>query len=72
MGFGFLCSSNVAGVGIDLSGSTAALDVVVYSSADLDPYHICIPATFEGIPVEQEVIKTIEPDDGDDQLVGAF
>lgn len=57
VGFGYLCSGNIAGVGIDLSGSKATLDVVVNTSADLDPYHICIPSNFEGVPVEQEVLS---------------
>jgi len=62
VGFGFLCAGNVAGVGVDLSVSPAALDVVVFSSAGLDPYHICIPSSYEGVPMEQDVIKTIDPD----------
>jgi hypothetical protein len=50
-------------VGIDLSGTTAALDVVVDQSYDLDPNHICIPEIYEAVNVEQDVIETIEPDD---------
>lgn len=51
---------NIDGVAIDLSVSPAALDVVVDSTADLDPDHLCIPASFAGIPVEQDVIPTVD------------
>ena len=48
----------VEGVGIDLSGSTAALDVTVTCSLDLDPNHRVFPASYEDVPVEQESIGT--------------
>jgi len=48
------------GVGIDLSVSPAALDIIVDSAADLDPYHTVIPASYEGVTVEQDVINTID------------
>ncbi|MHB8383539.1 MAG: hypothetical protein ACYDC3_14525 [Candidatus Binataceae bacterium] len=50
----------VDGIGIDLSGSTAALDVVVDNTSDLDPYHIFIPSSYEGVPVEQDIIQTVD------------
>ncbi len=59
-----MLEGSIDGIGIDLSVSPAALDVVVDSSADLDPYHVAIPATFEGVTVEQDVIKTFN-DSGD-------
>jgi hypothetical protein len=52
----------IDGIGIDLSSNPAALDVVVESASDLDTYHIFVPATFEGVPVEQHVIKTYDLD----------
>jgi hypothetical protein len=33
-----------------------ALDVIVNSTADLDPGHFCIPASFDGVRVEQDVV----------------
>lgn len=73
VGFGFLCAGNVAGVAIDLSVSPAALDVEVYSSADLDPYNICIPSSFGGVPVEQSVMPTGDNgDDTTDLAVGSY
>ena len=53
----------IAGIGVDLSVSPAALDVIVNNSADLDPGNLCIPASFEGVPVEQDVIQTIDSED---------
>ncbi|HUY39212.1 MAG TPA: hypothetical protein VMV13_10295 [Candidatus Binataceae bacterium] len=51
----------VDGVGIDLSGSTAALDVVWDSQTDKDDATIPpIPSTYEGVPVEQHVIETVD------------
>lgn len=54
----FGTSSRVENVGIDLSGAVAALDIQVPTAANLDPTNVCIPATFEGVPVEQEVLQT--------------
>ena len=51
----------VDGIGIDLSGSTAALDVVWDSEADKDDNPIPpIPSSYEGAPVEQEIISTVD------------
>jgi hypothetical protein len=55
---------NIDGVGVDLSVSPAALDVVVDSAASLDPFHQCIPASFGGVPVEQDVIETADGPSG--------
>jgi len=51
----------VDGVGIDLSGSTAALDVVWDSQAYEDDATIPpIPSSYEGVPVEQHIIETVD------------
>ncbi|MGO9606885.1 MAG: hypothetical protein ACLQAT_26425 [Candidatus Binataceae bacterium] len=54
----FSPKGGVEGIGINLSSSTAALNVTVTSSLDLDPDHLVFPASYEGVPVEQEVIGT--------------
>jgi hypothetical protein len=51
---------DIQAVAIDLSGKVAALDVEVPGPANLDPNNECLPANFEGVPVEQEVVPTIE------------
>jgi hypothetical protein len=56
----FGTTSLVANVGIDLSGAVAALIVQVTTEAYLDPSNVCIPATYEGVTVEQQAIGTIE------------
>lgn len=54
-----IVTGEIAGIAIDLSVSPAALDVIVADTSDLDPNHLCIPASFGGVPVEQEVIETV-------------
>jgi hypothetical protein len=48
----------IDGIGIDLSGTTAALDVVWDSASVENP--LLLPATFEGVPVENSVIDTVD------------
>ncbi len=51
----------VDGVGIDLSGSTAALDVVWDSQTDENDATVPpIPSSYEGVPVEQHIIQTVD------------
>jgi hypothetical protein len=50
----------VDGIGIDLSGSVASLDVVWDSAADEADSPTNIPSTYEGVPVEQNVIETYD------------
>ncbi len=50
----------VDGVGIDLSGSTAALDIIFDSSSELSGLGYLFPTSYEGVPVEQSVINTID------------
>ena len=47
----------VANLAVDLSGTVATLIAQVPTDAALDPDHRCIPASFEGVEVKQEVIK---------------
>lgn len=50
----------VQGVGIDLSGTAAKLEIELSPSIKhLDARHVCIPATYEGVPVEQSIISTV-------------
>jgi hypothetical protein len=48
----------IDGIGIDLSGTTAALDVVWDSASVETPY--VVPAMFEGVPTENDVIETVD------------
>lgn len=51
----------VQGVGIDLSGVVAKLDVELPPSLKhLDIKHVCIPAWYGGVPVEQSFVETIQ------------
>jgi hypothetical protein len=51
----------VDGVGIDLSGSIASLDVVWDSQTDEDDATIPpIPSSYEGVPVEQDIIGNVD------------
>jgi hypothetical protein len=52
--------SRVANVAIDVGGPTAILVAQVPTEAALDPDHRCIPASFEGVEVKQEVL-TVSP-----------
>lgn len=53
----------VQGVGIDLSGVEAKLDVEFLPSLKhLDVHHVCIPARYGGLPVEQSFVETFQGD----------
>jgi len=50
---------HVRNIAIDLFGTVAKLDVQLPPSVKhLDYHHECIPATYEGVPVEQSFIST--------------
>jgi hypothetical protein len=50
----------VENVGIDLSGTVAKLEVQLsLSIKHLDVKHVCIPATYEGVPVVQSIMTII-------------
>lgn len=52
---------HVQNVAIDPFGTEAKLDVQLPpSSEQLDTHHSCIPARYEGVPVEQSLVETIE------------
>jgi hypothetical protein len=51
----------VQGVGIDLSGVVAKLDVELPPALKhLDIKHVCIPAWYGGVPVEQSFVETFQ------------
>ena len=50
----------VDGIGIDLQGKVAALDVVVDQVSQVAPVRAEVPKTFEGVPTEVTVIQTVD------------
>ncbi len=57
-------SGVVDGIGIDLEGKAASLDVTVDQASDIAPVRAEVPETFEGVRTEVEVIETIDTGGG--------
>jgi len=55
-----MTDGDVDGVGIDLSGSTAALYIIFDSSSDLNNFGPSFPTSYEGVPVEEDVIHVVD------------
>lgn len=55
-----MTDGDVDGVGIDLSGSTAALDIIFDNSSDLNNFGPLFPTSYEGVPVEEDVIHVVD------------
>jgi hypothetical protein len=51
----------VDGIGVDLSGPTAKLDVVADSSDNVILLSGIVPNPYEGVPVEITVVNTYDP-----------
>ena len=62
---------DVEGVGIDLSGSTAVLDIIFDSSHDLKTFGSLFPTSYEGVPVKETVIHVIDTS-GDSTVLGSL
>jgi hypothetical protein len=55
-----MAGGEVDGVGIDLSGSGAVLDIIFDSSDEMNSIGYLFPSTYEGVLVEQSVINIID------------
>jgi hypothetical protein len=53
----------VDGIGIDMEGPAAKLDVTVDEAEDVDSVRARVPESFEGVPTEVSVIETIDTTD---------